>query len=283
MTSGTPEQSVGGATGRSRPYGYNLPVVQDSYIPREAASQAAFFLPHLRPGMTLLDCGCGPGTITLGLAEAVSPGEVVGIDLEPGMVELANGFARERDVTNVRFEVADIGELPFQDDSFDAVFTCAVLEHLAEPGDALQEICRVLRPGGVIGVHKTDWGEPLITPPSESMKQFFQLFERGFKHYGGSLNRGRHLRVLLRQSGFDVTEFSASYSNSATPEEVRDVVEGYIGWIENLPLFDEALELGWIDRPTLDTMKAGMAEWSTNPDAFLATGRCEAIGWKRSA
>ena len=135
----------------------------------------------------------------------------------------------------------------------------------------------------MIGVHKTDWGEPLITPPSESMKQFFQLFERGFRHYGGSLNRGRHLRVLLRQSGFHVTEFSASYSNSATPEEVRDVVESYLSWIENLPLFDEAIELGWTDRPTLEMMKAGMVEWSTNPDAFLATGRCEAIGWKRSA
>ncbi len=172
--------------------------------------------------------------------------------------------------------------MPFPDDSFDAVFTCAVLEHLAEPGDALQEICRVLRSGGVIGAVKTDWGEPLITPPSKSMKQFFQLFERGFRHYGGSLNRGRHLRVLLRQAGFDVTEFSASYGNSSTPEEVRNAVESYLGWIENLPLFDEALELGWIDRPTLDGVRAGMVEWSTNPDAFLATGRCEAIGWKRS-
>ena len=283
MASGIPEQPISRANLTGSPYGYNSPVVQESYIPREAARQAAFFLPHLRPGMTLLDCGCGPGTITLGLAEAVAPSEVVGIDLEPGMVERARGFARERDVTNVRFEVADISELPFPDDCFDAVFTCAVLEHLTEPGRALQEICRVLRSGGVIGVHKTDWGEPLITPPSESVKQFFQLFERGFRHHGGSLNRGRHLRVLLRQAGFDVTEFSASYSSSSTPEEVRNVVEGYIDWIENLPLFDEALELGWVDIPTLDTMKAGMVAWSANPDAFLATGRCEAIGWKRSA
>ena len=283
MTSGTPEQSVGRRAGGGSPYGYHSPVVQEGYIPREATRQAAFLLPHLRSGMTLLDCGCGPGTITLGLAEAVAPGEVVGIDLEPSMVDLATGFAREHGVTNVRFEVADIGELPFPDDSFDAVFTCAVLEHIAEPGRALQEICRVLRPGGVIGVHKTDWSEPLITPPSESIKQFFQLFERGFRHYGGSLNRGRHLRALLRQAGFDVTEFSASYSNASTPEEVRNAVEGYVGWVENVPLFDEALELGWIDRPTLETMKAGMVEWSTNPDAFLATGRCQAIGWKRSA
>ena len=189
----------------------------------------------------------------------------MGIDLEPGMVELANGFAKERGVANVRFEVADIGGLPFQDDSFDAVFTCAVLEHLAEPAHALQEIYRVLGSGGVVGVVKTDWSEPLVAPPSESIKGFFQLFERGFRRYGGSLNRGRHLRSLLRQAGFDVTGFSAHYGNSSTPEEVRDSVEAYVGWIENLPLFDEALERGWIDRPALKTMKAGMLEWSSDP------------------
>ena len=142
MTSETPEQSTGGAE-RGRPYGYDSPVVQEGYVPREAARQAAFILPHLRSGMTLLDCGCGPGTITLGLAEAVAPGEVVGIDLEPGMVELANGFAKERSITNARFEVADIGSLPFPNDSFDAAFSCAVLEHVADPLQALREIHRV--------------------------------------------------------------------------------------------------------------------------------------------
>ncbi len=137
MTSTISDQTADGA-GRGRPYGYDSPVVQEGYIPREAARQAAFLLPHLRSGMALLDCGCGPGTITLGLAEAVAPGEVVGIDLEPGMVELAKGFAKERGIANARFEVADIGELPFPDDSFDAVFSCAVLEHLADPLQALK-------------------------------------------------------------------------------------------------------------------------------------------------
>jgi SAM-dependent methyltransferase len=261
-------------------YGYGSPVIQERYITREAASAAGFFLPHLSSGTSLLDCGCGPGTITLGLAEAVAPGQVVGVDLEPSMIELARSYAEKRQVSNVQFEVADIRELPFPDGSFDAVFTCSVLEHLGDPLVALQEIGRVLRVGGLVGVASADWSDPLISPPDESVSQFFELFERGFRRHGGSLNRGRHLGSTLRQAGFDVIEFSASYGNSTTPEAVQSAVEGYVEWIENIPLFDEAIEMSWVDRPTLDEMKDKMRQWSRHPDAFLATGRCRAIGRK---
>ena len=70
--------------------------------------------------MRLLDVGCGPGSITLGLAEAVAPGEVVGVDLQPAQVEQARALAAERGVANVRFEVASAYALPFPDAAFDA-------------------------------------------------------------------------------------------------------------------------------------------------------------------
>ena len=60
---------------------------------RTAAQEGAFFLPHLRPGMRVLDLGCGPGSITLGLAEAVAPGDVVGIDLQPSQVAQAQALS----------------------------------------------------------------------------------------------------------------------------------------------------------------------------------------------
>ena len=261
-------------------FGYDSAVVQEHYVASEASLVADLFLPHLQPGMSLLDCGCGPGTITLGLAEATAPGEVVGIDLEPSMIERANAFASERQVANVRFQVADIHELPFPDSSFDAVFTSAVLEHLVDPVKALQEIRRVLKLGGLVGVVSTDWSEPLVSPPDESVRQFFELFEKGFRHRGGSLNRGRHLGTMLRQAGFNVTEFAASYGNAATPDAVQTAVDGYVSWLENLPLFDEIVELGWTDHPTLERIGAGMRQWSKHPDAFLATGKCRAVARK---
>jgi len=115
---------------------------------RTASRAAAFFLPYLRPGMQLLDVGCGPGAITLGLAQTVAPGEVVGVDIQASQVDRARALAAERRITNARFEVADINRLPFPDGSFDAVFAHTVLMHLREPVRALEEMRRVLRPGG---------------------------------------------------------------------------------------------------------------------------------------
>ena len=100
---------------------------------RTAFNSADFFLPHLRPGMNVLDCGCGSGTITIGLAEAVSPGEVVGVDHEPVQVEQARALAAERGVDGVRFETADLFALPFADGTFDAAFAHAVLMHVGDP------------------------------------------------------------------------------------------------------------------------------------------------------
>ena len=85
---------------------------------------------------------------------------------------------------------------------------------------------------------------------------------------------------MMRQVGFDVIEFSASFGNSTTPETIHDSVDAYIEWMENLPLFEQSIELGWADRPTLEGIKDGMRRWASHPDAFLALGRCEAIGRK---
>jgi ubiquinone/menaquinone biosynthesis C-methylase UbiE len=131
---------------------------------RTAAQEAAFFLPHLRPGMRVLDVGCGPGSITVGLAEVVAPGEVVGIDVQQSQVERARDLAVERGVANVRFEVGDVYRLPFLDHSFDAVFAHTVLMHLQEPVRALAEARRVLRPGGITGVRDPDYGTMLSLP-----------------------------------------------------------------------------------------------------------------------
>ena len=99
---------------------------------RSAKTHAAFFLPHLKLGMKLLDCGCGPGTVTLGFAEIVAPGSAVGTDIEPSQMELATKTAEQRNISNVRFEAANIYELPFADASFDAVFMSALIGNLRE-------------------------------------------------------------------------------------------------------------------------------------------------------
>ena len=261
-------------------FGYDTLEVQEHYTGRTFGQVQAYFEGRLKPGMNVLDCGCGPGTLTLGLAQAVDPGQATGIDIESGMVDKANALANERGIKNVEFRVDDITDLSFPNDSFDLVFASAVLEHLPDPVVALREIRRVLKPGAVTVIINTDWGDPLISPESDDIRRFFELFEAGFNRYGGSLNRGRHLRLMMREAGLDVTEFQAYYGSSATPETVRYTVGGYIAWMKNFRIFDEAVALGEVDRSTLYRMEENMLKWAENPDAFVATGRCTAIGVK---
>src|SRR5205085_4499604 len=89
---------------------------------RTAEAVAGHLVPHLRPGMRLLDCGCGPGSITLDLAEVIAPEMAFGVDREPSQIALAHALAARRGMANARFGAADVYELPFPDASFDAAF-----------------------------------------------------------------------------------------------------------------------------------------------------------------
>jgi ubiquinone/menaquinone biosynthesis C-methylase UbiE len=105
--------------------GYSAPTLR-LMLKRTAAKHATFFTPFLRRGMRLLDCGCGPGTITVDLAKRVSPGHVFGIDLEQSQVRYAQDQAMQHQV-NASFGVASIYALPFSDGYFDAGFLACLV------------------------------------------------------------------------------------------------------------------------------------------------------------
>ena len=172
------------------------------HVRRTAAERAGFLLPHLRPGMNLLDCGCGPGSITVGLAAVVTPGRVIGLDRELCQVERAQSLVAEQARNNLSFVVGDVYHLPFPDATFDAVFAHNVLEHLSNPLQALKEMRRVLKLGGVIGVRDPDYGAGLWVPATPLLEEASRLLLRIREHNGGSPYYARHLRRLLGEAGF---------------------------------------------------------------------------------
>ena len=263
-------------------YGYDSAEVQDGYIDRDANVVADFLTPRLSPGLSVLDCGCGPGPITLGLARAVAPGgSAVGIDIEPGMIARANALAADSGLDNVSFQVADIYDLPFENGAFDVVLSSAVIEHLSEPVRALRELRRVTRTGGIAAVIRTDWSFPFIVPDCPEFHRFFQLFEAGFNRIGGSLNRGRYLAADMSAAGFDVVEFETRLSNrrgAVARSNTAAGVEGYITWMENIPLFRESVEMGLTTDEELDAIKAAMREWARDADAFIAVAHAYGVG-----
>jgi SAM-dependent methyltransferase len=243
---------------------------------RTASREVAFFLAHLRPWMRVLDVGCGPGSITLGLAEVVAPTEVVGVDLQPAQVEQARALAAARQVTNVRFEVASIYALPFPTGSFDAVLATGVLIGLREHVSALQELRRVLRPEGFVGVRDADMDADIFTPATPLLEQWWGLRRRVLRHNGGE-PLGRHPGRRLLEAGFARVEASASALSAGSLPETRQHAAFFKAQLAGMAR--TALAEGWLDQSTVDAIAVELDAWAERPDAFSARIYCEAIGW----
>jgi ubiquinone/menaquinone biosynthesis C-methylase UbiE len=246
---------------------------------REVRREAAFLVPHLSPAMRVLDCGCGPGSITLGLAELVTSGEVVGIDIEAGQLEIGREQALKRCLTNVRFEQASVYALPFGSEAFDAVLAHAVLYHLGRPLEALAEMKRVLKPGGVLGIRDADSEGNVYFPHDPLLDQFWRMTERIEIAGGGDARLGRKQRQLLRESGFIDIRASASSDFYGTPD-VTARFSHYWGEVFLGQNRERILAEGWATADQLEMMRSAMREWGQHPDAFFARCRCEAVGWK---
>jgi SAM-dependent methyltransferase len=246
---------------------------------RTAAREGAFLLPHLRAGMHLLDCGCGPGSITLGLAHAVAPGSAVGIDLEARQIAAARALAAQQDVANVTFEVASVYHLPFPEAAFDAVFANNVLWHLRDPLAALREMRRVLRRGGVIGIRDAEVGAEVLAPLTPRLNRWQELWLRVLEHNCGSPLYARHQRRLLLEAGFDRSEAQASVRGGGTLELTRSHAQHMLGRLPGPTGWDTAIAQGWVSPGEVEELEAELLAWGERPDACFALPLYTAVGW----
>jgi ubiquinone/menaquinone biosynthesis C-methylase UbiE len=229
--------------------------------------------------MRVLDCGCGPGTITADVASVVAPGEIVGVDLEAGQVEAARRRAADRGLFNARFEVASLYVLPFPDASFDVAYANTVIQHLREPLRVLREIRRVLAPGGLLGLRDDDWGAVLWEPHDPHIDLFTDLHFKVWTYNGGDPFYPRHQRRLLREAGFARTAASASTICRGTLDETRGWAQAAIEHHSQPAFVQTVLDQGWADKATLARAYDAMRAWGDDPEAFYAVMMCEAIGW----
>lgn len=246
---------------------------------RTAQFHAAFFLPYLHPGMDVLDCGCGPGTITLDLANAIAPGTITGIDQAASQVQICWDHAKKQKINNVNFITTEIYSLPFADNSFDAVFAHAVFEHLQTPLQALRELWRVVKPGGIVGLRSPDWGGFLITPTTPALDQAITYHKHLQQQNGGNPYIGRELGALVRQAGFTTIKATASYE---VYESLSLIAEYLALRIEASVEIEQVIEKELVDKRSLTIMSGSLREWSQHPDAFFAQAWCEVIAQKNS-
>lgn len=246
---------------------------------RTAERNAAFLLPHLKPGMRLLDAGCGPGSITIGLAAAVVPGEAIGIDANAAALDAARTLAAERGCANVRFDSGDVYALPFDDASFDAAFVHAVLQHLDDPLAALFEVRRVLKPGAVIGVADADHDGWLIAPPDPLLDRANEITV----HMKRSPLVGKHLRSLLHLAGFVRTVGSVGAGAEGADAITKLNGEWQARYVEAPEYIEHVVRRGWSTEEELRDIAQAWRRWGNDPGAFAARFFCQAIGWTPDA
>lgn len=159
-------------------------------------------------GERVLEAGCGVGAQTVFLAPRSLAAEITSIDLSEVSLHRAEQVIQATACTNVRFARADILRLPFRQESFDHVFLCFVLEHLASPLAALDALQRVLKPGGTITVIEGDHGSTYFHPDSAYARRAVQCQVELQARARGNALIGRELYPLLTMADFDLVSVS---------------------------------------------------------------------------
>jgi len=261
------------------------PAVVARHERRTVETAAAFLLPLLKPGMRLLDVGCGPGSITSGLARRVAPGETIGIDYSPDVIARARSLASRRAAAttapNLSFEVGSVYEPPFAAGTFDAVFMHQVMQHLRHPSDALRQMRTLLAPGGLLAVRVVDWGTAIFYPETEGMRRLLALQFDLARRNGGEPNAGRYLRRWLREAGFAEMHVTSSTESDGDARSTQERGEMFAERVLVSGLAERALECGVATRAHLESMAAAWREWGRHPDAFFCFSHIEVVAWKR--
>ncbi|GAB1690267.1 class I SAM-dependent methyltransferase [Krasilnikovia sp. M28-CT-15] len=237
---------------------------------RTAENSAAYLLPRLSSGMTVLDVGCGPGTITADLATRVTPGRITALEVTEEALELARTEVRARGIATVDFAVGDAHALAFPDASFDVVHAHQVLQHLGDPVAALREMRRVTRPGGLVAVRDSDYAAFTWFPRVPELDEWLALYQRVARANGGEPDAGRRLLSWAHAAGF--TDVTATSSTWCFADETDRAWWGGL-WADRIRHSDFArlaVAGGAATATDLERIADGWRRWAADPDGWLS-------------
>ena len=242
---------------------------------RTVESSAAYLLPHLRPGDTLLDVGCGPGSISVGLAARVE--RVDAVDSAAAAVEAARSLAVEQGLTNLHVEVGDVYALDAADGAYDVVHAHQVLQHLADPVAALREMRRVCRPGGLVAVRDADYATMTWFPQSDALQRWLALYEAIARANGGEPDAGRRLKAWALEARFTDVTASGSVWCFASAEDLAWWTGTWAERLTESSFATSALHHGLADRAELEELAAGWRAFGADPRAWFLVPHGEVL------
>jgi ubiquinone/menaquinone biosynthesis C-methylase UbiE len=248
-----------------------------SHSMRTVENSAAYLIPRLTTGTTVLDIGCGPGTITAGLAARVAPGRVVGIDREAGPLDAAAAVAKTNGLDNLTFRVGDAYSLDFPDDSFDVVHAHQVLQHLTDPVAALTEMRRVCRPGGIVAARDADYAAMTWHPANPALDRWLDVYHRVARHNHAEPDAGRRLKSWALAAGFAELTCTASAWCFASADERSWWAGTWAQRVTESAMAEQALATGISTPAELADLAAGWRTWAQEPDAWFAVLNAEIV------
>lgn len=249
-------------------HGYAEPVLR-SHRWRTVDNSAAYLAPHLRPGMSVLDVGSGPGTITVDLARRVAPGVVTAVEMSAEALELTRAHAHEQGV-DVPGVVSDVHRLELADGGFDVVHAHQVLQHVSDPVRALAEMRRVCAPGGLVAARDADYGAFTWFPTVPELDEWLGLYRQAARDNGAEPDAGRRLLSWARAAGFtDVTATSSTWCHASATER-RWWGQLWAERIVGSALTEQLLGSGAATQDDLQRISDGWLTWAASEDGWFS-------------
>lgn len=228
--------------------------------------------------MSLLDIGCGPGTITVGFAPFLPEGRIIGADTSPAIVAEAAELASAQGLANVSFQVADIFALPFDDNTFDVVYAHQTFPHLPRPVAALQELRRVVKPGGMVATRDAlafNWA-----PALPGLEVMVTALCRMFASGGASFEPpGKMMHAWAREAGFERAKMTVSMGGTVYSTDEEREWWARVG-IERLTTDEHyrarAIAAGTSEEE-IGLIVRDLGVWSKDPDGWYGLSQAENI------
>ena len=223
-------------------------------------------------GSKVLEAGCCVGAQTITLAKNSPEAHITSIDISAASVAEAKKKTAAEGFSNVCFQQDDIFNLSFEPESFDHIFVCFVLEHLARPVEALNCLKNLLKTGGTITVIEGDHGSTYFYPDNTAAHKAIQCQVELQKRAGGNANIGRELYPLLSAGGFSSIHVSPRmvYVDSSKPRLVEGFTKNtFTAMIEGIR--ESSVEAGLIDERTFDDGIKGLHRATETDGVFCYT------------
>jgi ubiquinone/menaquinone biosynthesis C-methylase UbiE len=242
----------------------------------------AEFLPSLHPGMHVLDVGCGTGAITREVAQAVLPGRVIGLDRSNAQLATATRLAAQQGLKNVQFLQGDALDLQLPANSFDAVYCRFVLEHVAHPQQFIQEMHRVVRPGGWACAYEWEAGCIVNYPDSPAVDQVWQSIYRWQHAQGSDPWIGRKLYGLFRKSEFSSIQADGRSWTICGAKHEAERLAWYVNGAREIirQARDGLIGAHFVTPEMLMQAENEYQRLLASPDTFIFHGFCRVIGVK---